>query len=239
MISRWIIRAAITCTGLLVLASWSRRKAARGNNGLSRSSPSINHHSDLKPADKFRPASGKVLAGRVTAGATLVLAYLAVAVNAHWFPWQAHIPSITLELDPSGSHSGWYSEVNSLTDFLDSNYTHTVYLNLILDNFAPIKSDALAQSTLVHHVQSALVLYDKMASGPASFTAFYMGAKCGGGFLCTILTLHMVTGPGSSLGYVTQNAAATINIEGYYQIGATACQTGTCEIDMIPVEPPG
>jgi hypothetical protein len=55
---------------------------------------------------------------------------------------------------------------------------------------------------------------------------------------CEFLQINFVNGPGSSLGYDYENSAGTWNIDGYYQVGRIACQTGACSVDLIPVEPP-
>jgi len=242
MMRRWAIRIGVACAGLFLFSSRFRIFSRRGDD-KSHAPLSVAEDPIDKPesSDRANPTSiVKSVAGISAALATLILAYLAVAVSAHWFPWETRIPSVAVELNSKQSQGKWNSAINALTNFLTSNYTHIAHLNLELNNFTGVKSDSRAMSDLVENVQSMDILYKRTSSDPATITAIYLGANCGNlsNVDCTILTLNLVTGPGSNLGYVTQGAANTISIYGYYQIGAVGCQTSTCAISLIPVEPP-
>jgi hypothetical protein len=241
MLRRWAIRAGTLCVGFLLLATWFRVSSREVNV-----KPQDPRHAteDLiyETAMPTRANPGRIIksaAAIIGALATLVFAYLAVAISAHWFPWeQAKIPSIAMDLEPGQSHASRYSAINTLTNFLTSNYTNVTRLNVTLTGFKPTGSDSHAMSDLVNTPQSIDVLY-KGAGSSSTITTVYLGAGCRNSVsVCGILILDLVSGPGSNLGYVTQDAAATISIFGYYQIGAVACQTGTCSINLIPVEPP-
>ena len=239
MLRRWAIRIGIACVGLFIFVSWFR-VPSRGGDAKRQAPLSVSEDSidEKKSSARAKPARiVKSVVGVVAALATLVFAYLAVAVNAHWFPWETKIPSVTMNLDGKEPHDTWYSMVNQLINFFNFNYARSTHLNLGLTNFKIIESGSRAESDF-ENGQTEDVLYKNPYTSSAAITAIYLGAECGNSANCISLTLNLVAGPGSNLGYVTQNAAGFIAISGYYQIGATACQTGTCNIDLIPIEPP-
>jgi hypothetical protein len=245
MLRRWAIRVSVFGASFFLLASWFRVFSRRGDGKPKAPPPTYKNLEDSidepKASGRGRPARiVKSVAGVIGALATLVFAYLAVAVSAHWFPWENKTSSIVLDLNSRQSYKEWHFTINMLTNFLSSNYTHVTHLNLDLTNFVSAESDSYAMSDLVRKVQSTDILYKRASSGAETITAIYLGTNCGNlsNVDCTILILNLGAGPGSNLGYVTQNAAGTISIFGYYQVGAVACQTGTCKIDLIPVEPP-
>jgi hypothetical protein len=216
--------------GLFTLLTWLLRKPRpKRPKALPPQSLASNGATDGGARKTARPARRKLPLGRLTAVLTLIFAYLAVAVNAHWYPWQINIPSITLYLDVYGqSRSDWYSDVNRLTNFLTNKYTSVVYLNITMVGFA---------KPTVTIAQSLYLSYGPKRPGFAAISSVNMAAECPA-FNCIALQLNIVSGPGSNLGYTTQNSANTASIEGFYQVGAIACQTGYCDINIIPVEPP-
>lgn len=181
------------------------------------------------PRKRWLSQSTRLL-NRLASVLTLVLAYLAVAVTAHWFPWQTNIPAVTLYLAPGQeSNSAWEASVNELIDFLNDHHARTVHLHLIMQNFT-LSRQATGKGPL---------LYVDEKPPPAGVADFSMRG-CGPRRedYCPSLAVYVVSGPGSNLGYDYYNSAAAIEINGYYQVGRIACQTSTCQVDVIPVEPP-
>jgi hypothetical protein len=120
-----------------------------------------------------------------------------------------------------------------MIDFLNDHKTKAVHLNLIMQS----ETGKLFSSQTFNHSNQFLYVETKPVIGTTDIS---MGAYCANmnQFQCSALTIYIVTGPGSNLGYDDGDTAATAIIDGYFQVGHIACQTWICNIDLIPVEPP-
>jgi hypothetical protein len=166
---------------------------------------------------------------------TLVFAYLAVAENAHWFPWQIDTPSISADLvSGAQSASSWLNKIINLTTFLQKNNLQIVHLKLDMQSYNNQLFSSLIFGTAAQYI------YVKEKPPPGGVKDISMGSGCPyTNAPCTVLALFITSGPGSDLGYDDGDSAAEAFIDGYYKVGGVSCQTGTCEVNLIPVTPPG
>jgi hypothetical protein len=92
-----------------------------------------------------------------------------------------------VELDGSESHGTWRTAVNSLSNFLRSHYTRTVYLSVNLNDFASDKSSTQAMANISGNKQSLGILYSAAQPfTPRDIFATYMASDCNS-FSCTDL----------------------------------------------------
>ena len=230
---RRVVGFVLTCGGIFAIVGWLVRDRSAKQGKRSREIQTDDQL--VKPVTPKASTSSrrKISLAGIASGLTLILAYMAVAVNAHWFPWQTSIASITLNLD-SGllSDASWNSNVEDLMDFLNSHKMEVVHLNLIMHS-----NSELFSAQTFSYSNRFLYVETKPTVGTTDIS---MGAYCAnlGQFKCTGLTVYIVTGPGSNLGYDDGDTAATARLDGYFQVGKGFCQSYFCRIDIIPVEPP-
>lgn len=120
-----------------------------------------------------------------------------------------------------------------MIDFLNDQKTKVIHLNLTMHSY----TGQLFSSQTFSHSNQFLYVETKPIVGTTDIS---MGAYCANmnQGQCSALTIYIVTGPGSNLGYDDGDTAATASLNGYFQVGHIACQMWICQIDIIPMEPP-
>jgi hypothetical protein len=173
---------------------------------------------------------------------TLVLTYLAVAVSAHWFPWhepthRPGVPSFSLDFDRGGqSNSKWNSQIARFSDRLSSEHTRVVKLDLTFEaKQNPVASTIYDIYSVDASEAGGQLLYVQVAG--SVFRSVEVGQIFPHNFVGQILTLELVQGPGSALGYVFTTPGRLV-IDGYFQIGLpNDLGAGDVILDLIPVTP--
>src|SRR5690242_1228792 len=124
MLRRWAIRVSVLFAGFFVVFSWLRI-TSRKKEVLIQKPPPVSENPVDESARERRVNLGRIIRSTVAiigALATLAFAYLAVAVSAHWFPWEIKVPSTVVNLELPQSHASRLLAVNNLTNFLTENY---------------------------------------------------------------------------------------------------------------------
>jgi hypothetical protein len=225
----------LACGGLFAIAAWLARDRTSKQVKSSPNAQVGQQFADPASSEVRRSSRSKISFTAIASGLTLVFAYLAVAVSAHWFPWQTSSPSIALNLNSGQlSNASWNSNVVDMIDFLDNRKAEVVHLHLVMQS----ETGQLFSSRTFSYSNQFLYVETKPILGTTDIS---MGAYCAktNQFQCSALTVYIVAGPGSNLGYDDGDTAATAYLDGYFQVGEIACQTWICQIDLIPVEPPG
>jgi hypothetical protein len=231
---RRLAKLILVCVAALAVATWLR--PGRGSRQIRAGAVAGKESVEPAPVTVIQSRGKWFLLVRLVSALTLVFAYLAVAVNAHWFPWQTNVPTLTLNLvSGEGSGASWSSDLADITEFLSQHHTELVHLDLTMMS----ETGGLYSSRIF--ANAAQFLYVGVKQAPFGTTDISMGSDCESfpNIGCTTLTLYVVAGPGANLGYDDGDTAATAFLDGYYQVGSIICQTGTCKIDVIPEGPPG
>jgi hypothetical protein len=87
VLSRWGMRIAFAFASMLVVFSWLRQKIPMNPTVRVRQFTATQRIQQRKQPRRPPFYAIKVIVPIAVATATLIFAYLAVAVSAHWFPW--------------------------------------------------------------------------------------------------------------------------------------------------------
>lgn len=128
----------------LVPESWTdavpQEEAGPGTLGAATDLLALSVLISVKPVSTTASKSSRkrtISFAGIASGLTLIFAYLAVAVSAHWFPWQRDIPSIMMSLDSGQlSDASWNSNVVNMIDFLNDHESEVIHLNLTMQSEA-------------------------------------------------------------------------------------------------------
>jgi hypothetical protein len=214
-------------------ASPTRSAISSPGLSLDYATNSIKNESTESAKSRFSQKLKSTLA-TIAALITLVFGYLAVAVNAHWFPWHQQwlkpkVPSFTVDFDRGAlSNSKWNVRVVNLSDGLSHYYAKVVKLNLTFEseqygyNFFSAKVLNRGGQLLYAKWERENIKMVEVAEAPRA----------------QFLIFKLIRGPGSELGYVT-STAASLRIDGYFQIGRPDTGgAGALILNLIPVQPP-
>jgi hypothetical protein len=225
---------AVTCGGIFAIVAWlTRHRVAKQRKPSAKTTAGGQFTRPASP-NVSRSSRIKISFAAIASGLTIILSYLAIAVSAHWFPWQISIPSISLNLYSGAlSDASWNSDVVGMINFLNDHKSEDIHLNLIMQS----ETRQLFSGRTFSNSNEFLYVETKRNVGTTDIS---MGAYCASSelFKCSALTIYITAGPGANLGYDDGDTAVTAFLDGYFQVGKISCQTWICQINIIPIEPP-
>ena len=166
----------------------------------------------------------------------LLLAYLGVAAQMHWWPLEQKLPVCKLVMrEPSEATS---SKLDRFLDCLGDEPAQKVRITLDVfpDNGVDqIQSTGSGKDFQELDTKNKIIYAGKDDTG--RLRVVQIQATCSWKVDNCVLLLNFTDGPGSQFGY-DRVKAGVVSAYGFYQVGEVVHQTQTTVVSLIPITPP-